>query len=134
MYANAEDDCTARFDRLLALDHSRQEPWGSRHALAFAVFALQHPGRYDERTRRRAHELLVRVVDHGEDLALVVRQLRARGAGSRDADGGRAPSAAAPFPLTIAQLGDFAGAQYAVALERWCRATLEHLRAVPPAP
>jgi catechol 2,3-dioxygenase-like lactoylglutathione lyase family enzyme len=31
---------------LLALDHSRQEPWGSRHGVAFAAFALQHPARY----------------------------------------------------------------------------------------
>src|ERR1051326_7998235 len=42
-YESDEDSCVARFDRLLALDHSRQEPWGSRHGQAFAAFALQHP-------------------------------------------------------------------------------------------
>ena len=40
--ASPDDSCASRFDTLLALDHSRQEPWGSRHASAFATFALQH--------------------------------------------------------------------------------------------
>ncbi len=42
-YQAAGDSCGARFDALLALDHARREPWGSRHGLAFAAFALQHP-------------------------------------------------------------------------------------------
>ena len=45
-YTEPGDSCQARFDQLLALDHSRQEPWGSRHGLAFAAFALQHPRRF----------------------------------------------------------------------------------------
>ena len=55
-YGNSTDSCVVRFDQLLALDHSRREPWGSRHGLAFAVFALQHPQRYPAGTRVRAHE------------------------------------------------------------------------------
>jgi hypothetical protein len=35
--------CEERFANLLALDHSRQEPWGSRHGLAFSAYTLQHP-------------------------------------------------------------------------------------------
>jgi len=42
-YSEEGDSCAARFDQLLALDHSRREPWGSRHGQAFAAFALQHP-------------------------------------------------------------------------------------------
>jgi hypothetical protein len=43
MYSEERDSCAARFEELLALDHSRREPWGSRHGQAFAAFALQHP-------------------------------------------------------------------------------------------
>src|SRR3954468_18020132 len=45
-YSGSDDSCGARFHALLALDHSRQEPWGSRHGQAFAAFALQHPETY----------------------------------------------------------------------------------------
>src|SRR5205823_8749822 len=43
MYIDEFDSCAARFETLLAVDHSRREPWGSRHGQAFAAFALQHP-------------------------------------------------------------------------------------------
>jgi len=31
------------FDRLLALDHSRAEPWGPLHAVTVTCYRLQHP-------------------------------------------------------------------------------------------
>ena len=49
-----------RFELLLALDHSRAEPWGSRHGQAFAAFALQHPVRHAA-SLDVAWELLYRV-------------------------------------------------------------------------
>src|SRR5213082_2669152 len=45
-YTSDDESCHARFAELLALDHSRREPWGSRHGQAFAAFALQHPQTY----------------------------------------------------------------------------------------
>ncbi|SNT63289.1 hypothetical protein SAMN05421812_11546 [Asanoa hainanensis] len=36
--------CDELFERLLALDHSRQPPWGPLHGAAVACFFLQHPG------------------------------------------------------------------------------------------
>ena len=53
-YAAPDVDCSMRFDELLALDHSRREPWGSRHGLAFCAFALQHPRTYDRDVLQRA--------------------------------------------------------------------------------
>jgi len=47
-YATEDDSCSARFERLLALDHSRQEPWGSRHGQAFAAFALMSALLFDQ--------------------------------------------------------------------------------------
>lgn len=125
-YDSAGDDCAARFGELLALDHSRQEPWGSRHGLAFAVYALQHPGTYDPRTRRRALEFVDRVLVRGEAIADVVRALRSRG-GVDPAVDAPAPPSAGPYPLTIAGLGAFDAASYAADLERWGRATLDRL-------
>jgi len=77
-YRDAADSCQGRFDQLLALDHSRQEPWGSRHGLAFAAFVLQHPRRYSAASVARARELIHRVVVNHEPLAQVVAEFRAR--------------------------------------------------------
>ncbi|MGW4463081.1 DUF5946 family protein [Micromonospora sp. NPDC004704] len=35
--------CDELFERLLALDHSRQPPWGPLHGVAVACYFLQHP-------------------------------------------------------------------------------------------
>ena len=35
--------CGELFDRLLALDHSRRQPWGPLHGQAVACYFLQHP-------------------------------------------------------------------------------------------
>ena len=43
LFADATASCEEQFDKLLALDHSRVQPWGSRHGLAFSTFAMQHP-------------------------------------------------------------------------------------------
>lgn len=99
-WRDGEDSCAARFDRLLALDHSRREPWGSRHGIAFAVYALQHLTQFPA-TSRSMRETPDLVVPHPRD----------------------------GFAVTIDALGDFDAASYVTALERWCVATLDGLDA-----
>lgn len=125
-YDRSDDSCAVRFDALLALDHSWQEPWGSRHGLAFAVFALQHPLRYDAATRARSWELLVRRYERGEPLVAIIRDVRSRGSDAH-VETPPLPPATASFTVTIADLGDFAADDYPDALDRWCRATLKEL-------
>ena len=120
------DDCQVRFDTLLALDHSRREPWGSRHGLAFSAFALQHASRYDRDVLERAWTFLCAVFVRGDDRAAVGRALRA--AGRDTPDWGLAPLPAAapapPFDMTITDLGAFDAHSYADQLDRWCRSTI----------
>lgn len=119
-YEDRDDSCQARFDQLLALDHSRREPWGSRHALAFAAFALQHPRRFPASVAQ-ARELVERVCVGGEALAAVVAELRAR----PRSNGPTVPvGTPRPFAVTIADLGTFEAATYPDALLRWARAAL----------
>ncbi len=120
-YTEPADSCQARFDQLLALDHSRREPWGSRHGLAFAAFAVQHPTRFPAGSVSQSRELIERVAVAGEPLAHVVAEFRTR----------RAPRSAAPlapaaraFSVTIADLGPFDAAAYPEALLRWARAAI----------
>lgn len=124
-YAGAGDDCRARFHHLLALDHSRQEPWGSRHALAFAAFALQHPRQFEAASVSRSRELLTRVVVQREPLAHVVREMRADATPPLAASAGAWASGGATYAVTIADLGDFRAESYPESLERWCRSALE---------
>ena len=132
-WRDPEDACAARFDRLLALDHSHREPWGSRHGLAFAVYAVQHPARFPATSRAAAVELLTAVYRRGEDRAWAVRRLRTAMADRKPASG--TPDASVPhprdgFPVTIASLGTFEAETYASALDAWCRATLATLAAL----
>ncbi len=120
-YTEPDDSCQLRFDQLLALDHSRREPWGSRHGLAFAVFAVQHPRRYSAASVARSRELVQRVVLYGEPLAQVVEAFRARPDAVPTAAG---PPARTAFAVTIADLSDFAAATYADDLLRWARAAV----------
>lgn len=41
----APADCEELFQALLALDHSRREPWGPLHGVSVSCFVYQHPGR-----------------------------------------------------------------------------------------
>jgi len=130
-WRDADAACQARFDRLLALDHSHREPWGSRHGLAFAVYALQHPTQFPATSRVAARDLLTAVYRRGEDVAWAVGRLRTAMADSRRS---MAPADVVPHPrrgfaVTIDGLGDFDAEHYVADLERWCRATLEALDA-----
>jgi hypothetical protein len=121
------EGCDARFEQLLALDHSRQEPWGPLHGLAFACFALQHPSQHITSTLERAWLMLHRIVVAGDKPSDVAR-------GLRRAHGSDASWQGAPFPgreahparfdVTITDLGDFPAERYAADAARWARATL----------
>jgi hypothetical protein len=120
-YQDANDSCQARFDQLLALDHSRQEPWGSRHGLAFAAVALQHPRRFPPASVARSRELITRVVLAREPLAAVVAEFRAQ---PQAVSATPPPPLAPPFAVTIADLGDFPAETYQEDLLRWARAAV----------
>lgn len=124
-YESDADSCAARFDELLALDHSRREPWGSRHGLAFAAYALQHPVLHSA-SLDAAWSGLYRVYCLGEpvfDVFAALRGAKGRVAGRIGVP--RRPSVPAFAPtMTIADMGDFAAATYAERLEEWCRASL----------
>lgn len=51
--------CAELFDRLLALDHSRQQPWGSLHGEAVACYFAQH--RNAHRSPRDVAPLMLRL-------------------------------------------------------------------------
>jgi len=125
-YAAPEDNCEVRFERLLALDHSRQEPWGSRHGLAFAAFALQHPDRYEREILRRGWLFLYAVFVLGHDPAAVARGLRRAGKAPPGWDIPALPEGRPkpPFPVTIADLGAFCADTYGETVDAWCRASL----------
>lgn len=122
-YEDEGDSCATRFDQLLALDHSRKEPWGSRHGLAFAVFALQHPSQYGAATRARSFELIERVFLRNEPMHLVIRDFRDR---SSEMKSNELSAMVGPFSYTIADCGSFEAGVYVADLERWCRTTLSH--------
>ncbi|MHB1329749.1 MAG: DUF5946 family protein [Gemmatimonadales bacterium] len=126
MYMRADDSCQARFDQLLALDHSHREPWGSRHALAFAAFALQHPRRFPASSVARSHEMLERVCMRREPLDRVVADYRQR---PRDLPTSppRLPTAT-HYAVTIADLGAFDASTYPDDLMRWALAALGAFR------
>ena len=123
-YDAVDDSCQARFEALLALDHSRREPWGSRHALAFAAFAVQHPSRFPAHSVTRARELLERVFLRHEPLDAVVRDYRARPRDQPTPQASNLQRGGSGFAVTIADLGDFAADTYPALLERWCLASL----------
>ena len=130
-YSAAGDSCEARFNALLALDHSHTEPWGSRHGMAFAVFTLQHPAGKGRDVLERCWIMLHRIIVAGDDPQAVARALR------RVNEGGAnyltapplPPNVAEPkrFSITIVDMGEFDPDRYASLLTDWCRTTLATL-------
>jgi len=126
-YETTDDDCFAQFDRLLALDHSWLEPWGSRHGLAFAAFALQHPlnPRFAS-SLDAAWIALCSVYLLGKSQNYVFRTLRSVDLGLLKGAGiPKRPSVPLAKPrVSIHDLKDFESTTYAHRLDDWCRATL----------
>jgi hypothetical protein len=130
-YESPDDGCRQRFEQLLALDHSRQEPWGSRHGSAFAAFTLQHPVGQAREVLERCWLLLDRIWVAGDEPVVVTEALRhvQSGAPLHLTAPPLPPGAVEPrsFSITIADLGDFEAGDYPRLLEAWCRATLSAL-------
>ncbi len=124
-YTSDDDSCSARFDTLLALDHSRQEPWGSRHGQAFAAFALEHPVRHAD-SLDTAWDLLYRIYRLHEPARAVIASLRQNTSQLRRGPRvpPRPPTQVAAPRVTIADLADFAPSTYPTQLDAWCQAAL----------
>jgi len=95
--------CDDLFQELLALDHSRQAPWGPLHGIAVACFFLQHSSRLPAAARPLYWALLHAYLRGGLAAAVPMAE-RARRLNSHRR-GGRAPEAgdypgAPPFPGT----------------------------------
>jgi len=132
VYSDPDDSCALRFEQLIALDHSRREPWGSRHGQAFAAFALQHPLTYAP-SADAAWDSLYRIYCLGQLPAHVFGARRNRRAAATDHVPPRPSRPVAIASLTIADLGDFAAEAYAARLDSWCRAALAAWGASPRA-
>ena len=137
VFSEAESSCEEQFDKLLALDHSRVQPWGSRHGLAFSTFAMQHPNGRTSAQLAACWIMLYRVWIKGDNRAKLAASMRARqdlttaewGVPSLPA----VPPAGTRYAVTIADLGGFDAETYAVKLEEWGRATLSAWMAAPVA-
>jgi hypothetical protein len=140
----APRSCDELFQELLALDHSRQAPWGPLHAVAAACFLLQHPSRLPA-TARPLHWAMLHAYLRGGLAAVAPMTERVRRLNSHRG-GGRAPRAgdypgAPPFPaggpprryaVTIADValegrspdGGFPADGYADRLRAWAADTV----------
>src|SRR4051794_28715562 len=103
-YATVDDSCGRRFQELVAIDHSGQEPWGSRHGQAFAVFALQHPHTH-ERSLDAAWDVLFRIYCVNEPSSRVIAARRREPNAPPVTPRGAAPVTS--YTVTIADLGTF---------------------------
>ena len=125
-FLDTGDSCASRFAVLLGLDHSRQEPWGSRHGQAFAAFALQHPTVYPQ-SLDHAWASLFQIYVAQADPSYVFATLRAaaeRGVPRAWAVPPRPAQRVSAPAVTIADLADFAADAYPLHLDTWCRASL----------
>jgi hypothetical protein len=127
VFGDATQTCEEQFDRLLALDHSRVQPWGSRHGLAFSTFALQHPDGRTAAQLAACWVMLYRVWIKGDNRAKLAAAMRTR-QDLPPAEWGVPALPATPdgprYAVTIADLGDFDADTYVHKLEDWGRATL----------
>jgi hypothetical protein len=128
VFADATHTCEDRFDALLALDHARLQPWGSRHGLAFSTFAMQHPQGRSAAQLTACWIMLYRVWIKGDNRAKLAAAMRSRQE-LPPAEWDVPPLPAVPpagtrYAVTIADLGEFDADTYVEKLEAWGRATL----------
>ncbi|MFE0021144.1 DUF5946 family protein [Amycolatopsis sp. NPDC059021] len=138
--------CDELFERLLALDHSRQAPWGPLHGVAVACFLLQHPSREPVSARPVRWALLHAFLRGGQAEVAALTQ-RARRLNSHRS-GGQSPRVDAfpgapafpdsepptTFGTTIADVagdGDFPAEHYADSVRTWAADTIEAWQARP---
>jgi hypothetical protein len=128
VFADPSHNCEEQFNKLLALDHSRVQPWGSRHGLAFSTFALQHPQGRTAEQLSACWIMLYRVWEKGDNRAKLAAAMRER-QNLPPAEWGVPLLPAIPpdgtrYTVTIADLGEFDADTYVRKLEEWGRATL----------
>ena len=125
--ANGET-CADRFAVLLALDHSRQQPWGTLHGVAFSVYTLQHSDGSTPAGLNRCWSFLQRVYTRGEDPVHVAAAFRAIRTNDPVEKRDELPNSDAPprrFDVTISDMGDFELNLYQLKLNVWCIATMK---------
>lgn len=108
-----EATCAELFDRLLALDHSRQQPWGSLHGEAVACYFSQHPNA--PRAPREVASLITRLEQFVADEQLP-------------------QSAQTTTNHDVAVDGSFPAAGYQERLEQWARSILAASWSAPDHP
>lgn len=134
--AAGESPCEELFHRLLALDHSRREPWGPLHGVAVACYHLQHP----DSLPGGAHDFTLRLlrahVESGPEAArkLTEGARRANSHRNRQSEhAAGAPRKGAPsgFAFTIAEAsggGHFPVEGHPERVRAWAEATLSAWR------
>lgn len=128
----SDTPCGELFQRLLALDHSRSEPWGPLHGVVVACYRLQHPATLTQGSHPFLLELLRTYVEGGAEAARRMTE-RARRANSHRVRQ-REPTAPAPrpgvptgFAVTISNVavdGSFPADHYPERVRAWAEATL----------
>ncbi|MFE0377988.1 DUF5946 family protein [Streptomyces inhibens] len=130
--------CDELFDALLALDHSRQAPWGPLHGVSVSCFLLQHPSRLPDDDGAMARALLRAYLEGGLDEAnQLVGQARrgnshrVKGRPSRVVRDAALPHRDAPrsrFSVTIEDVavdGTFPSTEFAERVKAWAAATVD---------
>ncbi|MGI6877129.1 DUF5946 family protein [Amycolatopsis sp. 3B14] len=124
--------CEELFHVVLALDHSRREPWGPLHGVTVACFLLQHPSRVPERDRGRNWAIVRAFADGGRPavagLTAAVRRANSHRARGALPEFDAPPGGAGSFEVTIADVaqdGTFPAAGFEERVRAWARATLD---------
>jgi hypothetical protein len=128
--------CDDLFHALLALDHSRQAPWGPLHGVSVSCFLLQHPSRLSTGDGATSWALLRAYLEGGLD---AVNRLtgqarrgnshRVRGRPSRVVHDAAPPHRDTPpslFSVTIEDVavdGTFPAAEFPERVRAWAVAT-----------
>ncbi|HEV8150493.1 MAG TPA: DUF5946 family protein [Gemmatimonadales bacterium] len=129
LYPDAADSCEQRFQQLLALDHSRPEPWGRLHGVVFACYTLQHPEGQTHEALERCWLALYRIVVSGDDPVRLFAGLR-NAPKRAGAEWGipalpAPPPPGGPYSVTLADFGEFPPESHAARVAAWAQATYE---------
>ncbi|WP_199809877.1 DUF5946 family protein [Streptomyces sp. NRRL F-5126] len=133
--------CDELFHALLALDHSRREPWGPLHGVSVSCFLLQHPHRLPADGGAMARALLRAYLRGGlDEVDRLVGQARrgnshrVRGTPSRVVRDAAVPhcDASRPrFSVTIQDVavdGTFPASEFTQRVEAWAAAAVDAWR------
>jgi hypothetical protein len=131
--------CEERFLRLLALDHSREGPWGPLHGVAVACYRLQHPASLRPGEPAVLLGLLEAYLNGGLEGAHRVeqrlRRANSHGGHGPEPFGGSAFEAPEAFTATIGDVaagGDFPAEGYAERVRVWADAAVRAWRGRVP--